>query len=773
MSGQWTIGSVFVLRHAGFPFDWLEELGWSSAFEQLVAALLDAEEALIASTATEAGPKALARLRQDVQCGREPVPPAGVTGWAERIASWRAARRAVEERYPAELAELRARLHRRAADETIQEAVFLSNPAVYANVWERYLGRALQPLNAERRRVERVVYTYLQRLCAKNETTSFFGPMGYGEIVPEDGFEVRVERTQPRRTMLSYWAVCALANVINREQELFTALPVARNPLFTIDGDHARSPAVNASVPLSPLALDMLALVASPPRELAELAAALRQPLAEVTRAARQLIKAGILVHGLHIPSDLFDTLGYLTTQVAALPDGTAADRWRQRLSTLRDLLAAFADAAFADRRRLLPTIETHFTEYTGLPARRGAGQVYADRLVLYEEAGSRFRIQLGGRQAAALAAAVAPTLELATAYGEQLQRGYRRKMVEVLGPQAQPLNFLAYAMRVRPEGTLKSEFAPVTPLLIEDTGRRQALAADICGTAHPSGRYALPDVCLLAASPAAIRAGDVSVVVSRVHHHLLVPSWLSLFYEYPERFAQVARSWLEREPSANGIVGLELTRRNKGFYAFPGPRSTLPGVYVAAADAASAADLTVALGADGPTLQAADGGERLIYLALSDYATYPPFAALAHPLVIHPRFTSATGHVGRLTLADVVVQRERWECRLEHLSSLHGLELALAITRERQAQGWPRFVFARVASERKPYMVDTASPFGHELLRYLAAQNQSMLLEEMLPGPEDLWLHDAQGRYTCELRMQITRWSDLVNAPDSGVLPT
>jgi hypothetical protein len=61
------------------------------------------------------------------------------------------------------------------------------------------------------------------------------------------------------------------------------------------------------------------------------------------------------------------------------------------------------------------------------------------------------------------------------------------------------------------------------------------------------------------------------------------------------------------------------------------------------------------------------------------------------------------------------------------------------------------------VAGERKPFLVDTTSPFALELLRHHARGGLAHL-EEMSPGPDELWLRDARGRYTFELRIQATR---------------
>jgi hypothetical protein len=88
-------------------------------------------------------------------------------------------------------------------------------------------------------------------------------------------------------------------------------------------------------------------------------------------------------------------------------------------------------------------------------------------------------------------------------------------------------------------------------------------------------------------------------------------------------------------------------------------------------------------------------------------------------------------------------------------------MDLLLAVERERRASGWPRFVFMRSSTERKPYLIDTASPFALELLLYLSRAAEQLSVEEMYPAPEQLWLKDERGRYTCEMRMQAVRWSE------------
>lgn len=773
MSRPWQIGDIFVLRHAGFPFDWFESLGWSETLLAQIDAILAAEEQLIAR-AQQAGGRATEQVRTALRRGTEPrLKQAPSADWTEALASWRAARQLASASYRAELGQLRSRLHELASDQRVQDAVFLSNPSVYENVWSGYVDTEQRPDNAHWRRIERVVYTYMQRLCAKNETTSFFGPMGYGAVVADDTFEVEVRPTQQRRTFLTYWAVTELARMIGRSGELRAGLPLRRNPLFVIDGALARSPTLGREQPLDANGQRLLRAIDGGATSLRAAAEALGLAQRAMEQIAVPLLRAGVLLLGITIPTDAFDALSYLCTAVAALPPGPDQALWQERLGQMAELLVAFAASGGAERRALLATIEQAFSAYSGQEPRRGAGQVYADRLVIYEEASSPFAIRIGQRLAELLAARLADGLNLSASYGQTIQRDYRRQMLALLDG-AQQLPFMSYARRARPQGEVGTQFSPLPTVTVEASAEhQQTLPADLCGPLDGGGRYALPDVCLIAGSPEQIRAADFGVLLSRVHHHLLIWNWLAIFYPDRTAFEQVARSWLLSEPSAAGIVGLDLSRRNKGFYSFPGDRVVMPGVTVDQPHGAvlSANDLTVSAGPDGPIVHDPHGQPIQLYLPLADYPTYPPFGALTHPLVLHVPLRGEGQHLPRLQVGAATYQRERWQLQLDALAMQQGLDLVIATERERRVHGWPRFVFTRVASERKPQCIDTHSPFGLELLRRLARDGRLLVIEEMLPAPDGLWLRDEHGRYTCELRMQAVRWSapELMYTTGSG----
>lgn len=771
MTQPWTLGAVFVLRHAGFPFDWLEELGFSEAFQKRVEALLDVEAVLVRQAG---GTKAAQAVAQALAQGREPRPGARPgPEWSAALARWREEREALATAYAEERAALRQKLRARANDRGVQEAVFLSSPATYENVWAPYLAAPDAPDNADTRRDERLVYTYLQRLCAKSETTSFFGPIAYGEAVDDDSFAVRTLQGPPlkRRTFFAFWAVTELARAVGRERELLVHVPLRRNPIFRFTDAEARCEALGMRVDLTPEArrvLEALREEGTP----ATLAAALGVTPEAVLRTVTPLLRSAALLRGLHFLADDFATFEGLLAAVRGLPDVQARARWLERLAHLDGLRATFQEGDLDVRRATLPKLEATFTELTGVPARRGEGHVYADRLIIYEEGRSPFGVRMGRRFFESLARRLSPSLELSAAYGERVQRGYRRDVAEKLGASGEPLNLLSYAVKLRPDEVAGSRFSPVPPVTLDaPEGRIHELPEDFCGTASPGGRYALPDVCLAGPPPEGARAEDFQVVLSRVHHHLLLWSWLAAFYPDRGRYESVSRRWLSHEPSARNLLGLSVRRRNKGFYRFPGRRLVYAVTDAMDIDgeALTADQPTVFPTPEGPELRTPDGERAFLYLALDDFSSYPPFAALAHPQVLHVPIRGE-GHLPRLTVGGAVYQRERWEVSLSHLPKLHGLELLLAVWRERRAGGWPRFVFVRTPAERKPYLVDTASPFALELLRHVARGAERVTVVEMLPGPESLWLRDARGRYVCELRMQAERWTDGPPAFTEGV---
>lgn len=738
MRRTWSIGRTFVLRHAGMPFDWLEGL---RAPERLLAAAersLEAEDALrecarslamsvdrVEQAASAADPGALPR-------SRSPRWRAAADRWAEALRAYDKEFEAAEEAASDALGEILRR-------DEVQEAVFLSTPEVYRNMLVPFLA-APGPLNARRRRARRQLYTYVQRFCAKNETVSFFGPMGYASTVPGDGAVLRTGRPRRRRVFLAAWASRELAAAVASDRRLRTALP------FRLTG----------LPPADPRALEALPPIGPDGATLPEIAAATGAGLRETAQHLRSLVAEGALVFGVAAdPYDL-EPLRAMTGRLAALPASDARTEWTGRLERVAGLLRGIERAALPERVELTGELEAAFTEATGKPARRGEGAVYADRAVFYEECSSPFALEVGEGTIRTWERRIADAMEVSTAHGWAVWSRARRLVADAL-PDSEPRDLTDYAALLRPPfDPGGSRFAPdhMRDYPAHDApGTVAALLDD--ARALDGDRYVLVDLCPGADDVGGI--GDGELVVSRCHHHLLTDGWLATMAEDRAEFAAAATAWAGGHPES---AGLDLGRRNKGYYRYPGRR-----VVLRAPSAADAGDpgvlwprqLTVTRAEDGPRCTGPDGTPLSLYLSLSDYVKYPPFAALSAPQVLHAPFTGA-GRLPRVDIGGAVYQRARWTPDPARFTPAPPAARFLALRRFARSAGAQRYVFCRTDRERKPYLVDLESVLAADLIAHIAKGAESMTAEQMLPGPGQLWLRDEQGRrYTCELRMQLT----------------
>ncbi len=755
MSGEWSFGKVFVLRHAGFPFDWLEALGLAQETLAAIDALLECERALV-EAAARSSPRLGKRTAAALEAGCEvPVPREVVGEWGACHETWRAQRSRAEAAFRAEVVRLQRVLHALACEPGVQEAVFLSSPDVFENVWSRYVVSGPGRAGADGRRQDRLAYAYLQRLCAKNETTSFFGPMGYGEIAGDDDAIELLPATPPeRRTHVAYWAVEALASVIATEPELWGHLPMRKNPLFVVDREArlARCDALGRSEPLTDSQLQLLDALGHADHDghggkAATLAEVLGLDVPQVESVAMSLLVKGVLVRRLWYRSDRPDSLANLRAALAALPACEARERWLGNLDRLDTLRAEFAQAPLERRRPCLRTMESLFTQLARVPARRAGGRLYTDRLIVNEEASSPFRVRIGHAAAGRLSAALSPAFDLCATHGERLQAMAVRSVTDALATEPRTLGFLRYASLAR--GIPPPEVSPL---------EAERHPAHDRADGSSGARFALPDLCL-----ARDADGSVRPVLSSMHHQLLTPGWLFTFHPDPSRVDELAAGFLD-QPCTDPLVELATGRHNKGYYSFPGQRAAHAVAELERGDdlpAFSASECTVTIESGRPVLRIPDGRRARLYLPLADLSLHPPFLALSSPPVLLPQWAPlpARGeHTPRVDRSGATVQRARWTLDATLHRRLSGFDLFVAMRRVGRRHRLPRFVFATVPAERKPFLVDTECPFVVELLKHMARGSSAVTLEEMLPSPEQLWLRDGRGRYTFELRMQVQR---------------
>ncbi|WP_307623930.1 lantibiotic dehydratase [Streptomyces sp. V3I7] len=129
----------------------------------------------------------------------------------------------------------------------------------------------------------------------------------------------------------------------------------------------------------------------------------------------------------------------------------------------------------------------------------------------------------------------------------------------------------------------------------------------------------------------------------------------------------------------------------------------------------------------------------------------------------------AAGGALPRVRLGNVVLQRRSWRFTPDQLppavARQSDEEWFLAWREWQRAAGLPRHVFASLGGEHKPQYVDFDSYMCVRLLETAVRKSDAaVVLTEMLPGPDDLWLRDGPHRYVTELTVQL----DGVNGTDT-----
>jgi hypothetical protein len=691
----------------------------------------------------------------------------------------------------------RRALHASAAKEEFREAVFLSSADMLANLEAEYLAREVGPApNSSARRWERKAIAYLQRFCTKNETASFFGPKNYGSFAwsEDEPAALRLlrsnesgKRVTAKDTYYAYWAGCSLAEVICRDEQIQPKLSPRPNPVCILEGDAVRFDVLDRRVRIGAENARLLR-ACDGSRSVEALADLLQLPVGDVLARVRALGSAKAVLLDLPIPYSCEQPVAYLLECLRAFQDaGAEVGGWILALEELESLRLRFRSAGLGDRRHLLGAAEERFRRATGLDARRGGGQIYADRFLLYEECkGVVDELTLGRRTRERMTAQLQPALELCSDYGYLVWRRHQRigrELFARLSPDLRPIpfgRFLRESKEALAEEGVRSAAARVEPEADAFTSRLEQLLREAQGTGQPEQvriqpgaiqrpggvgpAYGLLDLMVAARSFDAIEAGDYRLVLARIHPQMLVWSWLSTFFPDRAQWEADHAECLRKLPIFGELADIRVARRNKAFYCFPGKQvEYLTRVDGDRSQVIPLADLdVVAESLPGPEeclrLRRRSTGEGVwLYLALADFADYVPFSMFALPSLRKVALGQGAA-TPRVLVGDVVYQRRSWRISGRRLvppsrKPLSIAEICRSIWSAQEELQIPEHAYARGAEERKPIFVDFGNPLLVELLAHRAGQWETVVFEEMLPGPEELWLRQEGASFCCEMR--------------------
>lgn len=686
-----------------------------------------------------------------------------------------------------------------AGDERFREAV----------VWQNRLGfhkgvdalrHAPPGRTSKQRQREELVAMYVQRYCVKNDSIGFFGPVGWARIEPwADSLVVQPNRRflAARTVYFDEWGIDVLAKKLAENRALQPWFAPRRLPFLYVEGTKlyllAEEPTVIS------VAQAALLRVCDGTRTAKEIAGEVLRDASNglkdvqaVYTLLRFMRDQGLITWTFEIPLELRPerTLQRLLDRIED------ADLRQQAYVALNELEAArtmVAEAA-GDAERLdqaLGHLEAVFSRLTGVEATRSPGQMYAGRTLVYEdcrrnvdvEIGAEVLESLGPPLSLLLTSARWLTYHVAMRYREMFRDLYQDLVGETGKTSVSMIGFWR-----RVQGSLEDSQVQVIGALVEVFQTYWAevfqFPAGACAVSYTSAEiqaqvlerfaaprsgwrsipYHSPDVMIAAESVDAIQRGDYQLVLGELHvamntlgiacfmgqhpaqHELFLA--LELDQVGPRVMPMIPRTWSRMTSRTRNALVSPHDYRLVFDPDTPGvPKSRMIAI----------GELFIEEGVGGLIARTYD---RRVQFELDEV-----FAVLLASLTANSfHILRPAVHTPRVTIDRVVVCRETWRCGASDIPFAlidSEAERFVAARRWASAHGMPRWVFIKAPFEDKPTYVDFESPLYINMFAKVVrrmgergAANGTIVITEMLPTMDQLWLPDADDqRYTSEFR--------------------
>jgi hypothetical protein len=714
---------------------------------------------------------------------------------ADAFLEGRGSREELESAHAAALADARQAAAEIAADPLFREAVLWQNPAILDRLTDHddphATGKKAMRQRLRRKARENTIARYWQRYCGKNDTIGFFGPVTWVTLDP-DAPAVQVRSgdalTRARDTYYEFWALEAFAGHLADDPVVRPWLPVGLQPHLTVDGRRVLRPGQDP-LPLSGAEAALLARCDG--RRPARSVVAGGPDQAQAFVHLEGLAARGVIWWGVDLPQNP-GAEEFLRSALAAIADEAARERAMsglRRLDAARDTVIAAA----GDPDKLavaMSALDAEFTSLTGDAPERRPGQMYAGRKLCYEETVRDVEVTFGAPVLEALAGPLGGVLLpaarwLSVALADAYSAAFRELYRELLGPAEAgvPLDRFWFAAQPLfsgdqlPADDVAADFtrrwssllgldqlAPGTRQVTRSSADLAAGAAELFAAARPAwaaARIHSPDLAIAAASTAALRRGEFTIVLGELHAMWATLDSAMFTDRHPDPARLRAAAAADLGPCLLPLYAswcpqftprLATNLRPEYQLAFapePGadPARLLPVMAITVTEQ------------DGKLIASARDGRR--WPLLEVFAVL--IAWTGSELF---KLTSARPHNPRITIDRLVVARETWRTTVggTGLTTAHQLSEYLAARRLRQALGLPEKVFAKISTEVKPVYLDLTSPryvaaFATMLrnAREKAGEGAGVVMTELLPGPDQAWLPDAAGqRYFSELRVHM-----------------
>ncbi|HEY0250131.1 MAG TPA: lantibiotic dehydratase, partial [Kofleriaceae bacterium] len=646
-----------------------------------------------------------------------------------------------------------------AADDRFRQAMLWQNRAAVHNGVDVLLRRPVGATDEKTRSHERLVASYVQRYCAKNDTIGFFGPMGWAQFGASD----RAFTQNPGPGLISratvyfeYWAIDALATKLSAELE--PKVPPRLLPQFRLDGNVLHMPVDRTSE--LPDEFATVAKLCDGRHVPDEIARELGRDVPDILETLGELRDSKIIHWELEVP-----TMGHRPEHMLAtsLERIGATTKPLVELETLRDAVAAAATAPALDDA--LHAFATGFTALTGASDERAHGQMYAARTPLYQECQRDLEVELGTPLVTRLAQPLALVLASARWYTYEIARRYREAFDPLVEVESVSWHaFWSRAIRLFPGGNapdsivhqvrteLRQRWGEILAVRDDERVVRRT-SAELAPRVHaafaapcpgwPSARHQSPDILFTA---------DGTPVLGELHtgfNTVTIPAFVKEHRTPAELIAARDRDLGARtigQVWSKAVTAADAFSPSANDYDFEAGTTVSPRPR----DHVVVPSECHVVRRDGHLVVTSPQLELDIIAFVEQHLIAESFA--------HFSFVDGGGHGPRISIDDLVIQRESWKLAPDAFawaSLKTPVERYTAGRRWAKELGMPRWVFVRTPEEVKPMYVDFASTMYVEMVAKQLRAASHATVSEMLPTIADAWVTDAAGElYTSELRI-------------------
>ncbi|MDO8412512.1 MAG: lantibiotic dehydratase [Gallionellaceae bacterium] len=675
-----------------------------------------------------------------------------------------------------------------------QEALFLSNPESLQRI-SALIESGTESMDSRVRQRLRLGWSYTQRLCAKNDTCSFFGPIAWGRFVDRNQPSIKLDLCENpwlslRKTFFEHWVVQRLTQAVNADPTLHNYLPVSISSGCYVENGALHFP-LGKTQQLGPLATCLLSTIeavgyAGMPRE--QIVARIKKQdflEADINASLEFFLCKKILASGLRIAPGLVDPLGRLSGLVSQLDaPREGKTRWISLLFQLEELRSRFETGDLDARVEALNMMRTLLSNVR-IDLTRAKGEMYVGRSPIYEDCSRNLHIELGGHLACGLKADLEPVMKLycwlAQAVAVRLHDRYLAcwRSLQPEGSCEAAVDFLSLFSLLNSQDNKALVVTEICEILQKCWDQIAAacciqsdlilgsedidLLLDLLKQAEPRVGWVSPlgtdihspDFMLAAKDIAALERGDYLIVLGEVH-----PAVHTVSQPVAQPFCKYA------EEVRNEVEQL--------LYPFTLIIADSPETYQRShidwLDTPSLMQLVLPNGngrvADTRILPSGRG-EVFLKNGILIFRD-PKYGIEQDLLTVIPSemhrvcFALAGDLIGqnesrRITVGRVILKRRYWHVPSDLLPDARRvgekLDSYLSWRHWATGMGMPRYVFVKCENEPKPIFVDFYNPLALDLLAGLAKKKTVMRFSEMRPDPDELWLTDSRGRYSCEFR--------------------